>query len=243
MSAGLIQLIFGGLLLIGFVVHAFGRRTHLPRVTLLLLIGVIIGPGLHLVPAELGQYFPMVAQLALSLIGFMLGEEFLGGKLKRTGSIVMSVAEQLRLKESYKRRSGKKYILKLEPNAWMDCFPETRGIKAEVLNAELFERIETQDTAYSAIRKKDGRRVIGATALRRASMLVEYTPKTYGSKKVFSCADPDLRASFREHYKHLCALAREAYLAWKQGDFSFKIPPGMLAPRVPSLVSALPIQI
>jgi REP element-mobilizing transposase RayT len=155
----------------------------------------------------------------------------------------VSIAEQLRLKESYKRRSGKKYILKLEPNAWMDCFPETRGIKAEVLNAELFERIETQDTAYSAIRKKDGRRVIGATALRRASMLVEYTPKTYGSKKVFSCADPDLRASFREHYKHLCALAREAYLAWKQGDFSFKIPPGMLAPRVPALVSALPIQI
>jgi hypothetical protein len=153
----------------------------------------------------------------------------------------ISIAEQLRLKESYQQRRGKKYILKLEPNAWIDCFPETRGMEAERLNAQLFERIEIQDKEYSAERKRAGKNIIGATALRRASMLVEYTPKTYGSKKVFSCADPDLRASFREHYKHLCALAREAYLAWKQGDFSFKIPPGMLAPRVPSLASSLPI--
>jgi REP element-mobilizing transposase RayT len=153
----------------------------------------------------------------------------------------ISIAEQIRLVEIYKLRRGKSYTLRLEPNAWMECFPETKGIDPETVNKQIIVRIREQDKAYARARERAGKTVIGATALRRASMLVDYTPKSSGSKKVFSCADPDLRASFREHYKHLCALAREVYLAWKQGDFTFKMPPGMLAPRVPSLVSALPI--
>lgn len=65
----------------------------MPRVTLLLLIGVLVGPsGLALVPQSVTGYFPLTAQLALSIIGFLLGEQFLGKKLESTGPVVLAVS-------------------------------------------------------------------------------------------------------------------------------------------------------
>ncbi|MGB5545142.1 MAG: hypothetical protein WBM74_01100, partial [Polyangiales bacterium] len=61
-------------LLAGYLAHVVGRRAHVPRVTLLLLLGVVVGPhGLHLVPDAISDWFPVAAQLALSVVGFMLG--------------------------------------------------------------------------------------------------------------------------------------------------------------------------
>ena len=43
----------GALFLVGLIADALGRRTHIPRVTLLMLVGVLIGPmGLKMLPAE-----------------------------------------------------------------------------------------------------------------------------------------------------------------------------------------------
>ena len=53
------------------------------------------------------------------------------------------------------------------------------------------------------------------------------------------CADKALRIQYIELFKHLSELAPQAYLSWKLGDLSAKIPPGMFAPRVPELASAL----
>jgi Kef-type K+ transport system membrane component KefB len=62
-------------------------------VTLLLLLGVVVGPhGLHLVPDAISDWFPVAAQLALSVVGFMLGERFLGKTLRQTGKVVLAVS-------------------------------------------------------------------------------------------------------------------------------------------------------
>jgi Kef-type K+ transport system membrane component KefB len=85
-------------LLAGYVTHVIGRRAHVPRVTLLLLLGVVVGPhGLHLVPDAISAWFPVAAQLALSVVGFMLGERFFGKELRQTGKLVLaiSIAESL----------------------------------------------------------------------------------------------------------------------------------------------------
>src|SRR6056297_1595630 len=56
-------LIFVGLfLLVGFSAHILGRRTHVPRVTLLLLLGFVAGPyALGLVPQDATSWFPLAA--------------------------------------------------------------------------------------------------------------------------------------------------------------------------------------
>jgi len=86
-------LLIGSFLLAGYVAHTVGNRTHLPRVILLLLVGIIGGPSvLNLVPAEAAQWFPVASQAALSVIGFELGEKFLGSRLKHIGRALFIIS-------------------------------------------------------------------------------------------------------------------------------------------------------
>ena len=86
----------GVLLLLGLATDVIGRRTRLPRVTLLLIFGFAIGPaGLgFLCPTE-EKWFSIVANMALIMIGFLLGEKFTLSSLREHGKLVLwlSVAE------------------------------------------------------------------------------------------------------------------------------------------------------
>jgi Kef-type K+ transport system membrane component KefB len=73
--AGILILI-GILLLLGLATEALARYTRLPRVTLLLLFGFLLGPGrLGLVPFESQKWLSVVAEMALVLLGFLMGEK------------------------------------------------------------------------------------------------------------------------------------------------------------------------
>jgi len=86
----------GALLLLGLATDAIGHRTRLPRVTLLLIFGFAIGPGGlgFLCPNE-EKWFSVVANMALIMIGFLLGEKFTLSSLRQHGKLVLwlSVAE------------------------------------------------------------------------------------------------------------------------------------------------------
>lgn len=61
-------------LLLGLVAHYLGLRTRLPRVTLLILAGVAIGPtGMDWFAGYREQLFPMIADMALVMLGFLIG--------------------------------------------------------------------------------------------------------------------------------------------------------------------------
>ena len=86
----------GVLFLLGFATDAIGRRTRLPRVTLLLIFGFAIGPaGLGFLCPNEEKWFSVVANMALIMIGFLLGEKFTLSSLREHGKLVLwlSVAE------------------------------------------------------------------------------------------------------------------------------------------------------
>ncbi|MFQ5582219.1 MAG: cation:proton antiporter [Mariprofundaceae bacterium] len=88
----------GSLLLLGLATDAIGRRTALPRISLLLLFGFLIGPSaFDLLPAYAGRWFPSIAEMALLIIGFLLGGKLTLKFLHRHGRSVLyiSVAEVL----------------------------------------------------------------------------------------------------------------------------------------------------
>ncbi|WP_168564036.1 cation:proton antiporter [Crateriforma spongiae] len=86
-------IILGGFLLAGFAADVLGRRIYVPRVTLLLLLGFLAGPQVwRLVPDEISQWFSFATLLALSILGFHLGERFLGKRLRTTGKSVAFVS-------------------------------------------------------------------------------------------------------------------------------------------------------
>jgi len=67
-------LTLGGILLFGLVASTIGRRTFLPRVTLLLIFGMIIGKEmLDIIPAIFSERFEIIANMALLMVGFLLG--------------------------------------------------------------------------------------------------------------------------------------------------------------------------
>jgi Kef-type K+ transport system membrane component KefB len=85
----------GTLLLIGLVADVLGRRTHIPRVTLLMLVGVMIGPvGLDILPPELEQWYEFLTSAALTMVAFLLGGALSVAKLKSHGReiVIVSIA-------------------------------------------------------------------------------------------------------------------------------------------------------
>ena len=127
----------------------------------------------------------------------------------------------------------------LEPYAWTECFPESEGLSEEEVKTEIIEAVREREAELRSEREEAQRSVIGATALRRQSMLKEYQPKKYGKRMICICSEKPLRKQFIDHYKALCDAARKAYECWKRGDLSAKIPAGLFAPSVPVLVSVL----
>ncbi len=90
LSEGWMLVLVGALLLAGYAAHLLGGRLHVPRVTLLILLGIGCGPyGLNIVPATLSDWFPYVAHFALAMAGFLLGEKFVGKELRGSGPAVI----------------------------------------------------------------------------------------------------------------------------------------------------------
>lgn len=67
----------GGLLLVSPLVDVAGQRLGLPRVTLLLGLGLLLGPvGVDVMPEARERWYPALAEIALAMVGFLLGGEF-----------------------------------------------------------------------------------------------------------------------------------------------------------------------
>lgn len=87
-------LTLGALFLIGLVADVAGRLTPLPRVTVLLLSGILIGPaGFALLPQEfVTDWFPTLTNIALAMVGFLLGQKLTATELREHGYEVVGLA-------------------------------------------------------------------------------------------------------------------------------------------------------
>jgi Kef-type K+ transport system membrane component KefB len=88
-----VLLILGILFFLGLAADLLGRHTPVPRVTLLILCGLAVGPaGIDLLPPELiRDWFPPLTTLALSLVGFLLGHKLSINELRAHGTVVLGI--------------------------------------------------------------------------------------------------------------------------------------------------------
>jgi Kef-type K+ transport system membrane component KefB len=88
-----ILITFGGMFLIGLLADLAGRRTPLPRVTLLLLAGFFIGPSmLDWLPSFTNEWFPVLTDIALAMIGFLLGQNMTRARFTELGRAVLAMS-------------------------------------------------------------------------------------------------------------------------------------------------------
>lgn len=92
-DAATILFTFGGLFLIGLLADIAGKHTPLPRVTLLLLAGFAIGPsGFDMLPAFMQDCFPLLTEISLTMIGFLLGQHMTLQRLRDLGRSVLTMS-------------------------------------------------------------------------------------------------------------------------------------------------------
>jgi Kef-type K+ transport system membrane component KefB len=83
----------GGILLFGQVISTLGRRTLLPRVTLLLLFGMVIGKEfLNIIPPLFFQRFELIAEMTLLMVGFLIGGKLTKDSLNRGINIILWIS-------------------------------------------------------------------------------------------------------------------------------------------------------
>jgi NhaP-type Na+/H+ or K+/H+ antiporter len=88
-----IFLTVGGILLLSLLVSTLANRTFLPRVTLLLVLGIIIGKeGLNIVPQLLSNHFDIIADMALLMVGFLLGGRLTINSLRESAGDVFWIS-------------------------------------------------------------------------------------------------------------------------------------------------------
>ena len=92
-SASEFLLTLGSILLVGLATDAIGRRTFLPRVTLLLIFGIVIGEEVfNLIPPVFADRFELIANMALLMVGFLLGGKLAGDFLKQSASKTLYIS-------------------------------------------------------------------------------------------------------------------------------------------------------
>lgn len=93
MELHLIFLVLGSLLLLGLLADEIGRRTRLPRVTLMIMFGIAAGPsGLDLLPAAFRSWYDFLASTALTMVAFLLGGKLPLATLRRHGRAILTVS-------------------------------------------------------------------------------------------------------------------------------------------------------
>ena len=92
-SASQFLIALGGILLLGLLTDVLGRRIHLPRVTLLLIFGVIIGKDLlDIIPSVFSDRFEIIADMALLMVGFLLGGRLTVATLKNSAGQILWIS-------------------------------------------------------------------------------------------------------------------------------------------------------
>ncbi len=93
MELSLLLVTFGCLLFAGLALDAVGRWMRLPRITLLVLFGLAIGPsGFDLLPIDADGWHGIVAKLSLTMVAFLLGGELSKPMLAAHGRTILAVS-------------------------------------------------------------------------------------------------------------------------------------------------------
>ncbi|HKL05001.1 MAG TPA: cation:proton antiporter [Roseovarius sp.] len=97
-DAPVLLIALGVLLLAGLAADAIGHRTRLPRVTILLACGIVVGgAGFDLIPANVQALYDILSVMALTMVSFLLGSSLTRETLRRHGRAILSVSMMIAL--------------------------------------------------------------------------------------------------------------------------------------------------
>lgn len=86
-------LALGGIFLVGQAISTLGQKTVFPRVTLLIIFGLLIGKeAMDIIPELFYEWFDLIAQLTLLMVGFLIGGKLTLPSLKNGTSRILWIS-------------------------------------------------------------------------------------------------------------------------------------------------------
>lgn len=93
MDHAFLLITLGVLFLGGLAVDQLGRLTRLPRVTMLLLLGLLVGQsGLGVLPEAAGAWFEPISFVALTMVAFLLGGSLTRENMASHGRAILAIS-------------------------------------------------------------------------------------------------------------------------------------------------------
>jgi len=90
---GVFLITLGLLFLGGLAADQFSRVTRMPRVTMLLLLGLLVGQsGLDILPAAATVWFEPLSAVALTMVAFLLGGELTRENMTQHGRAILAIS-------------------------------------------------------------------------------------------------------------------------------------------------------
>lgn len=136
-----------------------------------------------------------------------------------------------RLCDEFEENSRAEREFKLQPYAWKNFFPDTRGATDEELKAKIIKAVEEGEKAYRAKRIAEKKKVCGVTVLRLQNIYQEYKTRDYRKTPVALSSCLETLREYKKIYNDFCAQCEAAWEAWKNGNFSIQFPPAAFIPR------------
>lgn len=93
-EASRILILLGSIFMVSLIVSPLSRRLNIPRVTLLIVSGIALGPyGADFINGIERSWFPIIADITLLIIGYLLGARLTRSYLERyaTGVLISSL--------------------------------------------------------------------------------------------------------------------------------------------------------
>lgn len=129
--------------------------------------------------------------------------------------------------------------LYIDPWAVRDVYLEFKDLTPSELRQKVLTEIHAREEAARKTRQACNKRLLGAQNHRRASMIVEYTPKKHGRKSVCLSSSSATAKVFLTFFRQLVTNGNDVYQRWKDNDYSVPYPPGLFPPHFPRKANAL----
>ncbi|MCO6429922.1 MAG: transposase, partial [Deltaproteobacteria bacterium] len=150
-----------------------------------------------------------------------------------TGLSLTKISE---IAQTLKKSIKAKHLLKITPNAWMECFGVTNEKRKLAINKRIIAMVRENENQMRKERGLSGAKVIGRQKLISRHMDMSYRPNRSGKRMHCISSDIPLRVKFLTEKKAVVAEGRKVSERWKVGDFSVPYPPGLFPPSMPTLV-------
>jgi hypothetical protein len=134
--------------------------------------------------------------------------------------------------------AGIKETLTLYPNAWMSAFKVSSPEDVAEANEKIRRRLKARELELEEKRQFEGRRVLGARALREQSINREHTPAPCERRVYVIASDNQVRVEFIEQFKLICERCYECFCSWLKGCFT-PWPPGCFRSPIRHAASAI----